>query len=220
MTVTTTDLITWCRWVLRTLGYASTDAHLVGPLAWAYAEGGWSANAATYNCWNTTLPAPGSRPINSVGVQAYPTGPVGINATVATLRNGHYPNVLIELASGTAIGLANMVGRSPWGTSAAGILTCIPRAQATLAVSPPSPPSPSIPSEIQEIINMATSTPGFAVRFLYRFCLYREADEAGFAAQVNALNGGATVTSIMAGLQDSTEGQAAIAAQRKTLGLG
>jgi len=64
------------------------------------------------------------------------------------------------------------------------------------------------------------SDPAFAVRLLYRLCLRREADEAGFALYVGQLSSGAmTLDAVMADLQDSPEGQAVIAAERKALAL-
>lgn len=81
-------------------------------------------------------------------------------------------------------------------------------------------PSPSNPTTVPEdLFTMLASDPAFAVRYLYRVCLHREADAAGFATQVNILNQGGTLNQVMANLQDSAEGQAVIAAERKALGL-
>ena len=216
MTATTAEVIGWCRGVLSSLGFTTEPAHLIGPVAWAYAEGGWSANAAAYNCWNTTLTMPGSVPINSVDVQAYRTISSGISATVETLRNGYYSLVITALAGGTPDRLAVAVGASPWGTSAAGILACIPRATAALVIPAPPPVPAPPPSTFLEALAMTT---GAMVRFLYRFLYYREADPDGFAAQVAFLKGGGTLTELIANMQDAPEGRACIAAQRKVLAL-
>lgn len=80
----------------------------------------------------------------------------------------------------------------------------------------PSPSTPTIPSEL---FAMLASDPGFAVRYLYRFALCREVDGAGFTANVNWLNAGGDLNTVLTNLQDSAEGQAVIAAQRKLLGL-
>ncbi len=73
---------------------------------------------------------------------------------------------------------------------------------------------------IEEVLNMSISDPDFAVRFLFRFCLHREADPGGFTTYVDGLtNGTLSLDQVMADLQDSPEGQAVIAAERKALGL-
>ncbi len=75
----------------------------------------------------------------------------------------------------------------------------------------------SVPSFMEVL--MPVSDPNFAVRFLYRFCLHREVDPVGEAHYVGVLNQGGSLDSVMASLQDSPEGQAVIAAERKSLGL-
>lgn len=214
MTASNVDLIGWCRAVLVALGIGidPSEEYLVGPLAWAYAEGGWSANDATYNAWNTTLPAPGSHAINAVGVQAYPTLATGVAATVSTLRNppGRYAAVLEALAGGTPDALARAVGASPWGTPTSTILASIPHARAVLGVNPAPPPTtPEVP----------TMTNDAFIRWAYRFTLYREVDPAGYEANMEWLAGGGSRGKVIENLQDSPEGVAAIAAQRKALGL-
>lgn len=81
-------------------------------------------------------------------------------------------------------------------------------------------PIPTPPTVVPEdLFTMLSSDPEFAVRFLYRVCLHREADPSGFGTYVNYLNGGGTLNQVMTDLQDSTEGQTVIAAERKSLGL-
>ena len=212
MTATTGELVGWCKAVLSALGYPSTNAHAVGPLAWAYAEGGWSQNAAEYNCWNSTLKWPGSSTINGAGVQAYPSLTAGVDATIATLHGGIYAGILTQLANGTPDLLAVAVGQSRWGTPTATIQACIPRATSVLAIPSPVPPAPPTPE-------VPTMTDGAVIRWAYRFTLYREVDQAGYDANLAFLKGGGSRTQVLANLQDSTEGKAAIAAQRKALGL-
>jgi len=73
---------------------------------------------------------------------------------------------------------------------------------------------------IMEVLNVSITDPEFAVRFLFRFCLHREADPGGFTTYVDGLNNGTlTLDQVMADLQDSTEGQAVIAAERKAIGI-
>lgn len=133
MGATTAELVAWCRTLLGLLGCATGVQHVVGPLAWCFAEGGWALNGAAYNPLDTTEPEPGAVPINADGVRSYISLAQGLDATVATLRNGLYPRVLAELAGGTPGGLAAAVGASPWGTPAGTIAGCIPRARAALA---------------------------------------------------------------------------------------
>ena len=66
---------------------------------------------------------------------------------------------------------------------------------------------------------MVATDPAFAVRYLYRFALHREVDPQSFTNDVNYLNGGGTLNQLLANLQDSPEGQAVIAAERKAMGL-
>jgi len=126
--------VAWARLLLAQLGYAVSVGNLTGLVAWMLAEGGWWANSALYNPLNTTLRVPGSRPINSVGVQAYTSLSGGLAATVATLRNGYYPAILAAWARDLgAGGLASAVERSPWGTGAGVWLTITEAAQLVAA---------------------------------------------------------------------------------------
>jgi hypothetical protein len=156
------------------LGDVGAAPDIVGPLAWAFAEGGWQDNAATYNPLNTTQPAAAARSINAVGVKAYVSLTQGVAATVATLKNGLYSPVLGAWAGGDPDALAVAVGASKWGTSAAGIKACIPRARAAVAAwggtltppaapVPPGPPAPSQPTPSAPggpDVQMPTLSPG------------------------------------------------------------
>lgn len=80
--------------------------------------------------------------------------------------------------------------------------------------------TPSNPTTVPgELFAMLASDPAFAVRFLFRFALHREVDPGAFTTNVNFLNGGGTLNQLLANIQDSDEGKAAIAAERKSLGL-
>lgn len=78
-------------------------------------------------------------------------------------------------------------------------------------------PAPSTSTE--GILDLMATDNAFAVRYLYRVCLHREVDAAAFTNDVNFLNGGGTLNQLMTNIQDSAEGQAVIAAERKSLGL-
>jgi hypothetical protein len=104
----------WSVMLLDRLGAPVTSENLRGLAAWIDAE----SNAASLrNPLATTQDAPGARNANEVGVKGYPTDEIGLDATVQTLHNGRYPNILDALARGdSAIRLTNSVAASPWGT--------------------------------------------------------------------------------------------------------
>ncbi|HEY1737547.1 MAG TPA: hypothetical protein VGI86_02490 [Acidimicrobiia bacterium] len=99
--------------VLSALGAPQTAQNVQALVAWAQAEGTKAAN----NPLATTESAPGTTNFNSVGVKNYPTYAEGVQATVATLTNGRYSNILAALADGSsAQNVAQAVANSPWGT--------------------------------------------------------------------------------------------------------
>jgi hypothetical protein len=100
--------------LLDRLGAPVTQENLRGLFAWIDAE---SNAASLLNPLATTQGAAGARNANSVGVKGYPSVEVGLDATVITLHNGHYPNILAALASGdSALAITEAVAASPWGT--------------------------------------------------------------------------------------------------------
>jgi hypothetical protein len=108
---------TWAVALLTATHLPVTACNVSAVTDWENAEGGNWGNSAAANPLNTTLPEPGSHAINSAGVQAYPSWPVGFTATVATLSNGDYPGILGALRAGDNAGaVAAAVGASPWGT--------------------------------------------------------------------------------------------------------
>ncbi len=108
---------TWGRELLRRADLPLTPANISAVVSWQLAEGGHWFNTAYYNPLNTTMPAPGATPMNSVGVKAYTSWEQGFAATLATLRNGFYDGVLAALRRGTsAQAVSAAVGASPWGT--------------------------------------------------------------------------------------------------------
>lgn len=107
---------TWAPAFLHKAGLPGTACDRAAVVAWIGAEG---SNPAWFNLLDSTLPEPGSRPINSVGVQAYISWRQGLRANAATIRNGYYPGVLAALeAGGDAQAVADAVSQSPWGTQA------------------------------------------------------------------------------------------------------
>jgi hypothetical protein len=50
-------------------------------------------------------------------VKSYPDAQTGIDATIQTLLNGNYANIVSGLKSGTdAMAVADAIAASPWGT--------------------------------------------------------------------------------------------------------
>lgn len=99
--------------LLTRLGMPVTGENVRAITAWARAEG----TAAAHNPLATTQPMDGATRFNSVGVRNYSSYEEGLAATVRTLRNGRYGNVLAALAAGTsAEDVARAVAASPWGT--------------------------------------------------------------------------------------------------------
>ncbi|HWF25179.1 MAG TPA: phage tail tape measure protein [Solirubrobacteraceae bacterium] len=110
---------TWAETLLSQLGDRVTSANVQALVGWEKAEGGNWANSAKYNPLNTTQTAPGATSINSVGVKAYQSWDQGLAATVQTLKNGNYGQILSALAAGRSAGsVASAIGASPWGTGA------------------------------------------------------------------------------------------------------
>jgi hypothetical protein len=81
--------------------------------AWQRAEG----TPAAFNPLATTRHAPGATDMNEVGVKNFRSYEQGLQATIDTLRNGLYGNVLAALRDGTsATRVAQAIADSPWGT--------------------------------------------------------------------------------------------------------
>ena len=104
----------WAQAFLADASLPGTACDRAAVLAWIGAEG---SNPAWHNPLDSTQPEPGSYAINSVGVQAYTSRQQGLAATVTTIRNGYYPDVLAALDAGQdAQAVADAVSASPWGT--------------------------------------------------------------------------------------------------------
>jgi hypothetical protein len=100
--------------VLAGIGAPDTPENRRLMNAWQRAEGGSADNP-----FNTTQGAPGATDFNSVGVKRYPDLATGIAATIKTLLNGHYPNIIAALKAGNnALAVADAIANSPWGSGA------------------------------------------------------------------------------------------------------
>ena len=103
----------FARDVLAGIGAPTTAENIRALKAWALAEG----TKAQHNPLATTRKFANTTNFNSVGVKNYASYEDGIAATIETLKNGRYPNILAAFAQGNsaeAVGLA--VAQSPWGT--------------------------------------------------------------------------------------------------------
>lgn len=95
------DLRAFNEALLKRAGYPVTPENLRFLETWQRFEGGWTNNDASFNPLNTTKNAPGAiRSINSVGVKKFDSLQRGIDATLATIRNGRYPDIDAGLKDG------------------------------------------------------------------------------------------------------------------------
>ena len=107
----------WQQQVLRGIGAPVTPQNLQFLNQWHQREGGGDKNNANFNPLNTTQNAPGAGSINSVNVRSYISAGQGIKATVQTLLNGHYGDIVSGLRQNVgAARLAASPGLHTWGT--------------------------------------------------------------------------------------------------------
>lgn len=102
--------------VLRGVGVKPTTRSIANMLGWMRAEGGHTHNRARFNFLNTTQPAPGAGNTGSQGnIKVYRDFGQGVQATVQTLRNGRYGQIIRSLNADPST-FAHAVNASPWGT--------------------------------------------------------------------------------------------------------
>lgn len=112
----------WAVDVLARLGNTQPDADMVAfVVAWQAGEG----TAAAFNPLATTQPAPGDTCFNYLsgrcGVRNYPDYETGMRATVETITNGYYPNILAGLQTNDPERALNDVELGVWGTGGANV---------------------------------------------------------------------------------------------------
>ena len=88
----------WQSALLKSIGAPVTEANVKFLTTWQRWEGGHTNNSATWNWLNTTH-GPG-KPINDVGVKAFPNFATGIKSLSQTLQNGRYKNLVYWLRKG------------------------------------------------------------------------------------------------------------------------
>jgi hypothetical protein len=80
-------------------------------------RGGPLAQPGPVQPLNTTQPEPDATSTNPAGVKSYTSWDQGLTATVSTLMNGRYSDILSALATGSsAQDVVSAVTSSPWGT--------------------------------------------------------------------------------------------------------
>lgn len=101
--------------ILAGIGAPVTPENRKFMYAWRVAEGG----TAAFNPFNTTQGAPGATNYNTAGVKNYTSEEQGVAATVKTLLNGRYSEIVSALRAGgpgASVAAAQALARSPWGT--------------------------------------------------------------------------------------------------------
>jgi hypothetical protein len=116
--------------VLRGIGAPESDNNLRFFAAWRQAEG---ANAL-FNPFNTTQPMEGATNYNKARVKNYVSEEQGIAATVKTLTNGYYKDIVADLRADSPANktAANHTQLKVWGTG-----TLITKVLAGKALRPP-----------------------------------------------------------------------------------
>jgi hypothetical protein len=135
----------WANDLLGALGMPRTTANIRAVTAWVAAEGTKAGN----NPLATTQGMPGATSFNEVGVRNFASYSDGLAATVKTLHNGRYGNILSALAAGNdPVAVARAVADSPWGTGN-GVLR-------RLGVAVPSAPADDADTYAETIATTAT----------------------------------------------------------------
>lgn len=91
--------------LLSGLGLPLTQNNLAAMIAFQAQEGGFMHNTAFYNPLNSTLAYKGSttaKGFSAPPIQAYTDWPSGLQATINTLKNGLYNNILAAFQASSA----------------------------------------------------------------------------------------------------------------------
>lgn len=147
----------WASALLGRLGIKQTTGAVQALVGWAKAEGGNWNNDAKFNPLNTNQSEPGAGNTGSQGnIKVYQSWDQGLDATVATLKNGRYGGIIQGLKSGDPNAVASAIGASPWGTSGSLVRSTI---SGTKVGALPQTPTYSTPSKSTGSYSTVT-TPG------------------------------------------------------------
>ena len=101
--------------LLTAVGAPLSKANISSIVDWEAREGGNWRNTARFNPLNTTQPEPGYSETGTQGnIGSYTSWAQGLQATVTTLENGDYNDILAALRSGTGLGGGDYSGLYTW----------------------------------------------------------------------------------------------------------
>jgi hypothetical protein len=102
--------------LLDALQLPVTDNNVEALVAAQAIEGGHYHNGAHFNPLNTTMNMPGATKATGIGVMAYTSWDQGLEATVKTLQNGLYNNILTAMSESAPPDYTlHEMAVSPWG---------------------------------------------------------------------------------------------------------
>jgi hypothetical protein len=107
----------WITSFLSAIGAPASAANVASMTDWIAHEGPYGTQGQN-NPLNTTEPGYGSTSVFVGNVRNYPTEQDGINATVATVENGDYPDILALLRAGSGLKSGASAGLSKWSDGA------------------------------------------------------------------------------------------------------
>lgn len=114
----------WIDALLASVGAPKNGANESSVADWINHEtAGWppaDGSTVVNNPMNTAEACCGGYSINSVGVQAYPSLSAGLQATVITLENGNYGDILSQLRQGNGLTSGASSGLRTWSGGAYG----------------------------------------------------------------------------------------------------
>ena len=113
------DPNSWATALLTALGAPTNAANTNSVVTWESREGGNWNNTAKYNPLNTSYKMPGSASMGGgSNVQAYASWQQGLQATVDTLNNGKYTDIMTALKAGKGLSGGTFPGLSTWSDGA------------------------------------------------------------------------------------------------------
>lgn len=130
------DQTSWAKAFLTAINAPTSAANVTSVVKWENREGGNWSNKAKYNPLNTSQTMPGSVNFNTgqagSGVQAYTSWQQGLQATVDTITNGRFNDILSALQGGKGL-TGNFSGLGVWSDAAHGGYTSLARGSQLVA---------------------------------------------------------------------------------------